>query len=113
MAGYRVALAKRGIWLAEMKYRVGDPETPKDFHEYFVEDGWRCGARFSWHMTEGFQTALMEATTSWPRQLEPGTYELVGPSIFGNPLKLTSHTLRPHVCCDVDHDLGEHEAEFG
>lgn len=44
----------------------------------------------------GFAKMFREAMTHHDGQLEPGTYELVGPKINGNPEKLAHHTLLRH-----------------
>jgi hypothetical protein len=90
-----------GKWWARREVKPG-----KDAPENFVSDNTDevTGKTQGWEPIEqsAFAKFHAEAVTHFPPYVpEPGTFELVGPKINGNPEKFPHHALLPHAFATV------------
>lgn len=92
--GTCVALTVDGHWLARREVKDGKP-TPEGFSP--VERDETTGKMVGWEPAEqsSFWKYLRQAIGNVP-DLSPGTYELIGPKINGNPEKVDRHMLVRH-----------------
>lgn len=104
--GVCVMLDDDGAWWARREVREGNPR-PAGFRAVQLDP--ETGKTVGWEPAEqvGFYRYLQEATTPGSAfrtgegmrgidLLEPGTYELVGPKVNGNPELQTFHVLVHH-----------------
>lgn len=83
-----------GLWT---RREVKPGKTPPDRWEE-VDFDETTGKRVGWEPASqsSFVSPLMEAVYAQMTKPEPGTYELCGPKINGNPEGFDSHVLVPH-----------------
>lgn len=93
--GTCVMLDDDGRWWARREVKPGKP-SPAGFVP--VETDRVTGKTVGWEPMEqsGFARWHAEAVASMPHA-EPGTYELIGPKINGNPEKVDGHALVLHA----------------
>jgi hypothetical protein len=93
--GTCVMLAENGQWYSRREIKPGKPKPP-NFIEVDRDDV--TGKRVGWEPIAGsshykwFREVLLEHGLDFA----PGTYELIGPKINGNPEKVRYHQLVPH-----------------
>lgn len=108
--GTCVALDLDGLWQARHEVKAGKPD-PDGFQ--LVERDETTGKRVGWEpvANSGFYRWFAEAFEGDPRYegigggFRPGTYELIGPKINGNPEKLPEHRLVRHADASVLPDV--------
>ncbi len=84
-----------GRWWARREVKAGKA-TPADFVPLGTDD--TTGKTVGWEPIEasGFAKFHAEAIENTDEPWEPGTYELCGPKINGNPEVMWGHVLVPH-----------------
>lgn len=94
--GTCVMLDSGGKWWARREVKAGKP-FPAEFQE--SEHDEVTGKSVGWEPMEqsGFARWHAEALASHPGGLDPGTYELAGPRINGNPEGYGVHQLVAHA----------------
>jgi hypothetical protein len=88
-------------WYARREVRPGK-QPPPNFVP--VEADTITGKTVGWEPIEqsGFAKWFADALSrAVPIEIEPGTYELCGPKVQGNPERLYNHMLIPHAHADV------------
>jgi hypothetical protein len=92
--GTCVMLDEDGQWWARREVKVGKPVPPNYVPE---ETDLNTGKTVGWEpiAQSGFRGAWSEAMAVRPT--EPGTYELCGPKVNGNPEGFTLHRLIRHA----------------
>jgi hypothetical protein len=92
--GTCVMLDAAGRWWARREVKPGK-EQPADF--WPIEHDDETGKTVGWEPIEqsGYAKYHTEAITG-TTVYEPGTYELIGPKVNGNPEKWSHHSLIPH-----------------
>lgn len=103
--GTCVLAREDGTFAARREVKAGKTE-PEGF--VAIEHDDTTGKTVGWEPAEqsGFAKYIAEATLG--RQFEPGTYELVGPKVNGNPDGFPQHQLVRHGgahCDDVPRDF--------
>lgn len=100
--------SRDGIWWARREVKKGK-NPPADF--VVVNTDPVTGKKQGWEPAHQspFAKFLKEALTEFNHML-PGTYELIGPKINGNPEKVDRHVLQSHNAIDIvipekDHPL--------
>ncbi|TMS00256.1 hypothetical protein EJK15_03550 [Nonomuraea basaltis] len=90
--GTCVKLDEAGRWWARREVKSGKADPP-DF--VLIEEDLETGKRMGWEPVErsGFAKYHAEALQT---TLRPGTYELLGPKINGNPDGFEAHVLMEH-----------------
>lgn len=93
--GQAMRLTENGKWLTRRAVN-GNKKAPEGF--ILEQHDPNTGKSFGWEpveissVTKAFKDALSRAEGP----LEPGTYELCGPKLQGNPENLEHHVLFPH-----------------
>jgi hypothetical protein len=96
--GTCVLLDDDGTWWARREVKPGKA-TPADFRAVGTDDvtgktvGWEPAERSAF--AKWLQQALLEADAE-NADLKPGTYELIGPKVNGNPERRAAHELVRH-----------------
>lgn len=121
--GVCVMLDSEGMWFRRREIKKGKP-IPDDFVEADYDEV--TGKRQGWVPMDpqGYLHPFLDALeVNGDHEWTPGTYELVGPKVNGNPEKLERHDLRMHrlaeraflpdlldykTCKRVIEDLAEH-----
>ncbi|GAA2876077.1 hypothetical protein Acy02nite_75800 [Actinoplanes cyaneus] len=104
--GTCVLLDEDGVWWARREVRPGRTRPP-GYRPVMTDQN--TGKTVGWEpiAQSSYATCHVEAvarSTSWT----PGTYELIGPKINGNPERTGGHELVPHAAAerfDVPRDL--------
>ncbi len=97
--GTAVLVDEQGNLFRRLELR-GGKAPPEGFRQ--VDDDMNTGKVIGWVPVsygpedKWYRDALARRT----EQLEPGTYELVGPKVQGNPEKFEQHTLVRHDFCE-------------
>lgn len=93
--GQACLLTGDGRWLTRRAVKKGKA-APAGFEA--VETDPVTGTTFGWEPVENtsVRKAHEEALVLTPRSLAPGTYELCGPKINGNPERMDAHQLIRH-----------------
>ncbi|MFI5496001.1 hypothetical protein [Actinoplanes sp. NPDC051859] len=97
--GTCVLLDEDGTWWARREVRPGRTRPP-GYRPVVTDEatgktqGWEPIAQSS------YASCHAEALAAAPPQLPPGTYELIGPKINGNPESATTHELVAHADAD-------------
>lgn len=104
--GTCVMLDIHGQWWARREIKPG--KTPPDYYVVIDHDevtgktqGWEPMAQSPF--VKFHEEALSHLYT--PDELSPGTYELIGPKINGNPEKTEVHMLARHAIAPIAHEL--------
>lgn len=104
-----------GRWWARREVKPGKTPPPN-----FVPDNTDLvtGKTQGWEPIEQSSFARFHAEANIVGSFEPGTYELVGPRINGNPERLTCHSLIEHATAErietrVPHSVAEVKALVG
>ncbi len=97
--GTCVMLDTHGAWWARREVRPGRPFPPA--FVVFATDA-TIGRTVGWEPVEqsGFVRWFLAALDGGPAERAPGTYELCGPKINGNPEGLAHHTLVAHAAAE-------------
>lgn len=101
--GTCVMLDENGGWWARREVKPGK-EQPPNFAPISHDD--LTGKTVGWEPAEqsGFAKFINEALTNATGTLAPGTYELCGPKINGNPERIEEHRLIAHGVAIFDPD---------
>lgn len=100
--GTCVMLDEDGEWWARREVKPGKTSPP---HWRFVDEDKTTGKCVGWEPIEQSSFAKFHAEAVAPaeefgaligRSMPPGTYELIGPKINGNPEGAAHHRLEPH-----------------
>lgn len=96
--GTCVMLDEHGVWWARREVRPGRTRPP-GYQPVMTDEV--TGKTVGWEpiVQSAYARYHVEALTDGPRR--PGTYELIGPKINGNPEKVRGHELVPHAEADV------------
>jgi hypothetical protein len=96
--GTCVMLDEHGDWWARREVRPGRTRPP-GYQPVMTDEA--TGKTVGWEpiAQSAYARYHAEALTGGPRR--PGTYELIGPKINGNPEKVRGHELVPHAEADV------------
>ncbi|MEU8329730.1 hypothetical protein [Micromonospora sp. NPDC048839] len=106
--GTCVLLDEDGVWWARREVRPGRPQ-PSGYRPVMTDDV--TGRTMGWEPVEQSPYARYHAealAATGPQRRPPGTYELIGPKINGNPEGVRGHELVPHADAeqfDVPRDL--------
>lgn len=91
---------ERGFWWARREVKPGKEEPPNFQQVHFDEV---TGKKQGWEPIEqsSFAAAHNDAmVANHGHEFDPGTYELVGPKVQGNPEELERHDLRRHALAE-------------
>lgn len=93
--GVCVMLDDQGEWWARREVKPGKAEPPKFL---LIEEDAETGKRVGWEPIDqsGFAKYHVEATAGSSHEFAPGTYELLGPKVNGNPDRFAGHVLMRH-----------------
>jgi hypothetical protein len=93
--GTCVMLDEEGKWWARREVKLGR-EIPFGFQLISVDD--ETGKLMGWEPIgrSSFAKYHAEAVAQSSHEFAPGTYELVGPKVNGNPDRFAGHVLMPH-----------------
>lgn len=93
--GTAIMLSDDGRWFARRSVRPGK-KTPEGFVVADVDPN--TGIAFGWEPIEAssFHKAFKEAMRNETRTFTPGTFELIGRSINGNPERVDGHRIVAH-----------------
>ncbi|PZG33713.1 hypothetical protein C1I98_28560 [Spongiactinospora gelatinilytica] len=84
-----------GQWWARREVRPGKAHPPNFL---LIEEDEKTGKAYGWEPIEqsSFAKCHAEAIAVSGHEFAPGTYELVGPKVNGNPDKFAGHVLMRH-----------------
>jgi hypothetical protein len=104
--GTCVLLDNYGRWWARREVKPGKP-TPANYVPISTDEN--TGKTVGWEPIEQSAFAKFHAEAlDWQGPVvAPGTYELIGPKINGNPEKQPGHFLQPHFA--ADHLMAPHD----
>ena len=107
--GTCMMLDKTGYWWARREVKPGKV-VPPNYRP--IETDPTTGKAVGWEPVHqsAFARFVVEALTNWPRTWQPGTYELIGPKVNGNPEGVTHHHLIPHDEAEVLQGVVPHPA---
>ncbi|MEU6725547.1 hypothetical protein ABZ917_17710 [Nonomuraea wenchangensis] len=93
--GTCVKLDEDGAWWARREVKRGKADPPS---LVLVEEDQETGKRVGWEPIEqsGFARYHAEAVAGSGHEFAPGTYELLGPKVNGNPDRFAGHVLMRH-----------------
>ena len=95
--GTCMRLDEHGAWWARREVKPGKA-APENFHALSTDP--ETGKTVGWEPAEQspFVKAWREAAEQWaPDAWTPGTYELIGPKVQGNPERCERHFLQRHA----------------